>query len=35
VVVAAGGMAAERGHVFTFDVNLFRLVNGLPSALDR
>jgi hypothetical protein len=35
MVVVAGGMAAQRGHVFTFDANLFRLVNGLPAALGR
>jgi hypothetical protein len=35
LVVAAGGMAAHHGHVFAFDVNLFRLVNQLPDALGR
>jgi glycosyltransferase 2 family protein len=35
LVVAAGGMAARRGHVFAFDANLFRLVNELPGALGR
>ena len=35
LVVAAGAMAAHHGHVFAFDVNLFRLVNQLPDALGR
>jgi uncharacterized membrane protein YbhN (UPF0104 family)/membrane-associated phospholipid phosphatase/tRNA A-37 threonylcarbamoyl transferase component Bud32 len=35
VVVAAGGMAAHRGHVFAFEANLFRLVNQLPDAVGR
>jgi uncharacterized membrane protein YbhN (UPF0104 family)/tRNA A-37 threonylcarbamoyl transferase component Bud32/membrane-associated phospholipid phosphatase len=35
MIVVASGMAAQRGHVFTFDANLFRLVNGLPAALGR
>jgi uncharacterized membrane protein YbhN (UPF0104 family)/membrane-associated phospholipid phosphatase len=35
LVVAAGALAAHRGHVFAFDANLFRLVNQLPDALGR
>jgi undecaprenyl-diphosphatase len=35
LVVVAGGLAARHGHVFTSDVNLFRLVNQLPDALGR
>ena len=35
VVVAAGGMAAHRGHVFASEANLFRLVNQLPDAVGR
>jgi glycosyltransferase 2 family protein len=35
LVVAAGALAAYRGHVFAFDANLFRLVNQLPDALGR
>jgi glycosyltransferase 2 family protein len=35
LVVVAGGLAAHRGHVFAFDVNLFRLVNQLPEVLGR
>jgi undecaprenyl-diphosphatase len=35
VVVAVGGMAAHRGHVFAFEANLFRLVNQLPDAVGR
>jgi hypothetical protein len=35
LVVAAGGMAARHGHVFTLDANLFRLVNQLRGALGR
>ncbi|HEX7146203.1 MAG TPA: phosphatase PAP2 family protein, partial [Actinomycetota bacterium] len=35
LVVAAGALAAHRGHVFAFDANLFRLVNQLPEVLGR
>jgi len=35
LVVVAGGLEARHGHVFAFDVNLFRLVNQLPDALGR
>ena len=35
VVVAAGGMAAHRDHVFGFEEDLFRLVNQLPDAVGR
>ena len=35
LVVTAGALAAYQGHVFAFDVNLFRLVNQLPDALGR
>ncbi|HEX8133736.1 MAG TPA: phosphatase PAP2 family protein, partial [Actinomycetes bacterium] len=35
LLVAAGGLALQHGHVFAFDANLFRLVNQLPDALGR